>query len=91
MFEAAGEDFAARVHKVHPMPAEVGSVVACEVPPTAPLRRNEGVQHVLHVVTPIVDPDDRDHVPADHAAKVLLKAYNQLFAKFEALLASNRE
>eukprot|EP00742_Colponemidia_sp_Colp-10_P009378 GILJ01010221.1.p1 GENE.GILJ01010221.1~~GILJ01010221.1.p1 ORF type:complete len:814 (+),score=82.71 GILJ01010221.1:65-2443(+) len=72
---------------VHPQPAVVGEAFAVRTTPFSPLRLLEGVEYVIHVVCPNMNPAKPDCLRGDYAVgRMELKTcYDRIFSLFYSL------
>ncbi|KAG0560402.1 hypothetical protein KC19_10G178600 [Ceratodon purpureus] len=90
IFEAAGSEFEAATKEVAKT-LQPGDAVAVPIPATSPLRRVEGVTHVIHVLGPNMNPMRPNSLAGDYnqGCQVLRNAYSNLFKVFSSIALKN--
>ncbi|KAK3147550.1 hypothetical protein QOZ80_3BG0283800 [Eleusine coracana subsp. coracana] len=69
-----------------------GNSVVVPVPLTSPLRQQEAVTHVIHVLGPNMNPMRPDYLKNDYTkgCKILREAYNSLFENFASVVQNDQ-
>jgi hypothetical protein len=86
IFEAAGSEFEVATKEVAKS-LQPGDAVAVPVPAASPLRRVEGVTHVVHVLGPNMNPMRPSSLAGDYkqGCQILRNAYSNLFKVFSSI------
>ncbi|GAQ88162.1 hypothetical protein KFL_004050070 [Klebsormidium nitens] len=90
IYSAAGRAFV-QATKAQGESLAPGAALPVELPPASPLRSQEGVTHVIHVLGPNMNPQRPNCLNGDYEAgvRLLRQAYRALFETFSSL-ASGR-
>jgi aprataxin len=86
IYSAAGPEFV-QATKSRGETLSPGAVLPVELPPFSPLRTQEGVSHVIHVLGPNMNPLRPNCLNGDYVTgeRLLRNAYRALFEAFSAL------
>lgn len=86
IFEAAGYELEVATKEVAKT-LQAGDAVAVPLPATSPLRRIEGVTHVIHVLGPNMNPLRPSSLAGDYkqGCRILRNAYSKLFSVFSTI------
>lgn len=86
IFEAAGHELEIATKAVAKT-LQPGDAVAVPLPATSPLRKIEGVTHIIHVLGPNMNPLRPSSLAGDYVqgCRILRNAYSKLFTAFSSV------
>ncbi|CAG8534012.1 4137_t:CDS:10 [Paraglomus occultum] len=89
VYKAAGSDLAKRIKEAYPQPGALGEAYPVSLPPESNIRKNKGIEQIIYVVAPNMNPARSDHLPLDEAKKSLTKSYQSMLNAFWSVANDN--